>query len=296
VFYLRRAYRILPLYFLVVTLSWLTFQASNHGWLPITWGQMFQSPLPWWSYFTFTQNFWFAAGYFTGVLSITWSLAVEEQFYLVLPVVIRHVSEKYLALTVAALTACAPVLRMLLMRYYSHGTFASYVLMPCRADALGLGVLTALLVRRPGAWKHLVRYRMLIYGTSFLLLIVLFLIASDDYSVLTDSLYGLEYSVLALFYTSVLVIVVTGEDRFTRAVFCNKALMRLGMIAYGTYLFHYIFVQAFHFAPGWASGKTLAVIILGTRLLASAGAIALAALSWRFFEKPILRRGQAYRY
>ena len=75
-------YRILPLYFLVVSLSWFVLYSSTRGWLPAVWGKPFQTQLSWWTFLTFTQNLGFAVvGDFSGVLSITWSLAVEEQFY-----------------------------------------------------------------------------------------------------------------------------------------------------------------------------------------------------------------------
>ena len=55
-FYIRRAYRILPLYFLVLTLAWLTFQAGQLGWLRGSWAELFSGKIPWWTFFTFTQN------------------------------------------------------------------------------------------------------------------------------------------------------------------------------------------------------------------------------------------------
>ena len=69
--------------------------------------------------------------------------------------------------------------------------------------------------------------------------------------------YGLEYSVLALFYPLVLLIVVTDQDLFTRTLFCNGMLMKLGVLAYATYLFQYTFIQFSHVAPSWASGRRL---------------------------------------
>ena len=106
--------------------------------------------------------------------------------------------------------------------------------MPCRADGLGMGVLAALLVRNPMFRDQAIRHRKLIYGASLLLLIAIFLIASTGKTLFNPSFYGLEYSVLALFYTLVLLIVVTDQDLFPR--------------------------------------------------------------TWRFFEKPLLRRGHAYRF
>ena len=91
-FYIRRAYRILPLYFVVLILAWLTFESGQLGWLRGAWAELFSGRISWWTFFTFTQNIAMALiGPFIGRagLSQTWSLAVEEQFYLTLPLVVR---------------------------------------------------------------------------------------------------------------------------------------------------------------------------------------------------------------
>src|SRR5215467_9983632 len=80
-FYIRRVCRILPLYILCLALFYMT---KSSGWL-------WNSPLPWYSYATFTQNFWTAfRGNSAEALWLvpTWSLAVEEQFYLTLPLLL----------------------------------------------------------------------------------------------------------------------------------------------------------------------------------------------------------------
>jgi len=112
-FYLRRAYRILPLYFLVVTLCWIVFQLSNRGWTPFGRIDLFPGTLPWWSFFTFTQNLVVAVvgGSSRGGLGVTWSLAIEEQFYLTLPFVIRRVSRKNLGYILVAVICVVPILR-----------------------------------------------------------------------------------------------------------------------------------------------------------------------------------------
>ena len=87
-FYLRRACRVLPLYAILLggfALA-IAFGASN---VPGLWW-LFYTPMPLWSYATFTQNFFMAVAGGTGAnwMGVSWSLAVEEQFYLVLPLVV----------------------------------------------------------------------------------------------------------------------------------------------------------------------------------------------------------------
>jgi peptidoglycan/LPS O-acetylase OafA/YrhL len=297
-FYLRRAYRILPLYFTVVTLCWLTFQAGHHGWTPYGRMDLFKGRVPWWAFFTLTQNLWMARmGVFSGAsLSLTWSLAIEEQFYLTLPFVVRRLAPKNLIYLVAGVIFAAPVLRALLIRYLSYGAFAAYVLTPCRADALGLGVLCAILVRRERTWNYLLTHRAWIYAVSAILGLCVAVITFRAYPLFTDALYGLEYSVLALFYASVLLIAITGEDKFVKTVFCNRFLMRLGVVAYGTYLLHYIVINGLSFLLTAHTTLSPVTVFLGAPLLGVVVAVAVAGISWRFFEKPLVGRARAYKY
>ena len=94
VFYMRRFYRIVPLYGAICLTTLVIYYAhlSTHAWL-------FRGPkLPWYSYLTFAQNVWMVKLHTLGYwqLAVTWSLAVEEQFYLTLPFVIRFTSRKTL--------------------------------------------------------------------------------------------------------------------------------------------------------------------------------------------------------
>jgi peptidoglycan/LPS O-acetylase OafA/YrhL len=146
-FYARRAYRILPVYFVVLALFSLRFFFPVAG--PL--GGFSQSPVPWFSYLTFTQNIWMmlVGSLGAGTLAATWSLAVEEQFYLSAPLVVRKISGSRLALVLLAVIAAAPVLRTAIYLGAAHGRIADYILMPCRADALSCGMLCAWMARTP---------------------------------------------------------------------------------------------------------------------------------------------------
>src|SRR5271156_520252 len=87
-FYMRRVFRILPIYFLLVLLYLLVWTAATGPRASLV--ETLGRPMPWFLYFTFTQNFWLAHHSWDLVyLAATWSLAVEEQFYLILPAIIR---------------------------------------------------------------------------------------------------------------------------------------------------------------------------------------------------------------
>jgi len=195
-FYLRRAYRILPLYFLVLTLAWLTFKAGQLGWLRGDWAGLFSGAIPWWTFFTFTQNISMVlAGPLVGRagLSPTWSLAVEEQFYLTLPLVVRFASKRRLVQIVAGGIAGAALMRFLVALHSPDRMFATYLLTPCRADALGLGVLAAVLVRERQAWAYVRARRWGLYAAAGVLLAVLLLIDLSSFETYSPMFYGTEY-------------------------------------------------------------------------------------------------------
>jgi peptidoglycan/LPS O-acetylase OafA/YrhL len=155
-FYVRRIFRIIPIYAVIVGTFYLclvTGLPARHAgsdWL-------FGSTVPWYSYVTFTQNIRFAIGgpNLAYWLAATWSLAVEEQFYLVLPAIIWFVPRRKLPYVLSGAILAAPLLRLFLNLRDRSDTVASFSLMPCRADGLLLGVAAALLVRHHPSWESI---------------------------------------------------------------------------------------------------------------------------------------------
>jgi peptidoglycan/LPS O-acetylase OafA/YrhL len=295
-FYIRRAYRILPLYFLIIGLSLFPhllaqFSAARAA-------HTTPLPLPWWSYATFTQNFWMA---YRGVfgpsgMGITWSLAIEEQFYLTIPLLVRNVRPRNLGIVLLMVIACAPWLRVLLHSSMTYPGLASYVLMPTRADALCLGVLAALLVRNALFWSWLQSSRRILWSVTGAFFLGMVYMTWQRYDALSFPMTTWGFSWLAAFYTCILLIVVSSSGAPASRILQNPSLMRLGTLAYCSYLVHVAIMNALrhplkaHF-PQFPVGAWLAGGILGIALTLS-----VAALSYRYFEKPLLRRGHQYAY
>ena len=132
VFYARRACRIIPLY-LAIIVGYLLYSNS----FDIVY------------YLSFTQNvLWALQGKWgpswTGV---TWSLAVEEQFYLVLPLLIRLCRPRFQPIVFIGCIVLAPLCRQIAVWYFGN-RYAAYLLLPCRMDALFSGVLVAWAIRQ----------------------------------------------------------------------------------------------------------------------------------------------------
>ena len=295
-FYIRRAYRILPLYFLVIGLSLLPhllaqFSAARAA-------HTTPLPLPWWSYATFTQNFWMA---YLGVfgpsgMGITWSLAIEEQFYLSIPLLIRNVRPRNLVIVLLMVIACAPWLRVLLHSSMTYPGLASYVLMPTRADALCLGVLAALLVRNEVFWNWLQSNRRTLWSVTGVFFLGVAYMTWQGYDALSFAMTTWGFSWLAAFYTCILLIAVSSSGGPASRILQNPSLMRLGTLAYCSYLVHVAIMNALrhplkaHF-PEFSVAAWLVGGILGIALT-----LAVAALSYKYFEKPLLKRGHQYSY
>lgn len=295
-FYIRRAYRILPLYFLVIGLSLLPHLLVQFS--PARAARMSPLPIPWWSYATFTQNFWMAhLGVFgPSGIGITWSLAIEEQFYLTIPWLVRKIRPRNLLIVLVTVSACAPWLRVLLHSSMVDPGVASYVLMPTRADALCLGVLSALLVRNLAFWIWLQSHRRMLRSATALFSLGVGFMTWQGYDALSFPMTTWGFSWLAAFYACILLIAISPTGGVVPRILRNKSLMRLGTLAYGSYLIHVAIMNALrhplkaHF-PQFPVAAWLAGGILGIALT-----LAVAALSFKYFEKPLLRRGHQYSY
>lgn len=295
-FYIRRAYRILPLYLLIMGLSLLPHLLVQF--FPARAARMSPLPIPWWSYATFTQNFWMAhLGLFgPSGIGITWSLAIEEQFYLTIPLLIRKVRPRNLLIVLVTVIACAPWMRVLLHSSIAYPGIASYVLMPTRADALCLGVLAALLVRNPAFWNWLQSRRWMLWSATAIFFMGVAFMTWQGYDALSFAMTIWGFSWLAAFYTCILLIAISSNSGVVLRVLQNRSLMCLGTLAYCSYLVHVAIMNALrhplkaHF-PQFPVAAWLVGGIVGIALT-----LAVAALSYKFFEKPLLRRGHQYSY
>lgn len=136
-FYARRALRIFPIYYLVLVLCLLVshFSAAFARQLP---------PGPEWkfAYFIYLQNwplFWHGNKMMEGFWGAYWSLAVEEQFYFIWPLIVLLISEKVISRVCLVGLLCALPLRLFLSAYYFGGSFGLAQITSSRVDGLLLG-------------------------------------------------------------------------------------------------------------------------------------------------------------
>ena len=175
-----------------------------------------------------------------------WSLCVEEQFYLVWPLLVFFIRDRIrlrnFCLTVCVLCLAARILCVFLLPARYLDADILYRLTPLRADALLLGGAFALMLRGPEAdkLKALVRPAFPFFLLGFALFEGLYRHAAHHFyypTVGAPVLDTIGYSLLDLFAAIVIVLSLNPAGLFYR-IFTIKPLRRLGQVSYGFYVFH----------------------------------------------------------
>ena len=288
IFYVRRFFRIFPAYYLILfifAIFFLTSLGSHFAWLTA-------APYPFYSYLFYIQNFWMShtADFGPNWLGSTWSLAVEEQFYLILPLLIFLISKKKLPWVLVTGIILAPICRMLL-----NPGLSSYVLLPARMDSLLIGVLIAYYHLNGMLEKKLKDKETTVFfsfGTCFIVLLLCGRIVAYP-----GCGGALLHTILMVFYGLLLVIaLIAKKDSFLIKFLSTPALSFIARISYMIYLTHQIFNGFFHIALLHTDNPSITnlngVLVTALSLVTT---ISFSALSYRFFEKPLLHLGKQYK-
>ncbi|MBV9301530.1 MAG: acyltransferase [Acidobacteriaceae bacterium] len=264
-FYSRRAKRILPPYYLLMIVASLLFGTA---WMK-----------EWYWYVFFSTNIPEAFNHVSHEsLSVLWSLAVEEQFYLVWPIIVLLVPEAFLPWTAGGLFLLAPMLRIIATPIV--GNFAPiYHLTPFRMDLLSAGALIAIAWRKnpdiirkySGAGKIT-----LLVSLGLLLVLSQFVWFRTNQNTTFTNVF--IYLLTLLFAAGSLTWALNGRTVFA-SILSLPVLRYLGRISYSMYLIHF---SAILFVKKWFHNPVAVV------LLSFAAAFLYSAASWHFLEKPIL--------
>jgi peptidoglycan/LPS O-acetylase OafA/YrhL len=293
-FYVRRALRILPLYyglvaFLVVLAS---LRAASEG-LASTAASVAQHQVWYW---THTVNWLIAltGSFETTVpieLGILWSLAIEEQFYLCWPLVVFLTSPPRLLRACLGIIAGSYLLRIALCIAGASDTTISVTTF-ARLDPLAVGALVALVSRSPTAWPRVVAWASVIAAITGPALLLTEAWLRADESLKTTVILALSTPLWGSLL--VLTLAAPAGGRWYRA--CSSTFLRqLGKYSYAMYLFHNLVqlrvlprlgVTRSLLSPVGGSLLPLQLCILAIGLAVTFGA---AYISWHLFEKHFLR-------
>lgn len=293
-FYARRVLRIVPLYYVVlaiylVIVPWLApeFSAAH--------GHTTTAPGLYWIFFSdrAQRN---GSG---GVLNPTWSVAVEQQFYLVWPILVFMFDRKTLCRLCPVIVAAAVTLRYVLLARHNSAEYVSSP-MPCRMDALAMGTLVACLARGKSG---LAAFRRWIKPAILVGLVGLAGI------ILGQRRLGYEHGELRciLGYTLVdllsacllAVILLAPPAHLISRVFTQRWLMACGKYSYGLYLLHMPLQEVLrscfyptHQFQDLAQLRPAAQILFYAINLAVVFPVAI--LSWHLIEKYPLKLGRCF--
>jgi peptidoglycan/LPS O-acetylase OafA/YrhL len=273
-FYLRRALRIWPLYFfLVLLLAGPTYLMG----FPAQ-----ERYVPFWSYLLFVQNIPMSAGYWAlFAFAPLWSIAVEEQFYIAAPLLVRKASMRKIKGIIVVTICCAIAMRIVCLSV----SWVNDAFTLCRLDAIAIGFLGAVLMRHKvlplQGWQEVRRLRWLV------VLMLPGFLAIAVYSKLPLYLGALAPCYVAFFFLAVLLLAIQNNSGVMKRVLRNPLLMASGKFCYFLYLFH--LTVLYNVEAIWENAVLARVVSLCV-------CFGLAFISWRFLESPLIAIGRRWAY
>jgi peptidoglycan/LPS O-acetylase OafA/YrhL len=221
---------------------------------------------------------------------------VEEQFYLVAPLIIWFLSPRKLFIFLAVTIAGAPLLRLGLLQYFHAAPGLVGVVMPTRADSLAVGMLAAILWRNPTVRARLAAHPRVLYVLLGLFSAVALVLWRWSPQSLAFGMESVGYTCMAIFYGVILLLVLARPTSLLAAAARMSWLRELGSVSYCVYLIHLVvdvFCHAIllHDTPRFSNGRAVAVSLLAGFLT-----YGIAKFSWIILERPLLRRGHSFSY
>jgi peptidoglycan/LPS O-acetylase OafA/YrhL len=257
-------------------------------------------PMPLAGYLSFTNNLWMAAHDNMDVfLSPSWSLAIEEQFYLTLPLVIRLVPRRRLLIVVVIASLAVASARWVACSSGAVTQVQAYVLPFFRIDSLLVGVLCAMFVRweRGREWLEKRGWLLVIpvaTGASLIWALNLSLPSKWVRWGTPMMTYGL--TVIAVGYASLLLLALARPQWAIGAALRARPLRFLGRVSYFLYLVHWGVLKSTSVLVRELAPTAGPVVQFAAMLSALAVTLVVAELSWRFFESRMLSIGHRVKY
>ena len=284
-FYIRRICRIVPLYLLllvsVIIICSLGIGKGTDWW--------FNEHISIWVYFTFLQNIFI--GIYNDIgnvwLGPTWSLGVEEQFYLLISVLIYFSSKRILLILLLIGIVMAPVFRFNAPTVYALSTFTH-----CRFDALFGGILVALAYEN-STFVHYFKSQLKKFNFIVLVLFsITFLFSIGKW----EMPLFIVNSWFSFLYMLILLLVLTDNTNFITKLSQKKIFINLGLFSFSIYLFHELILGLFFFL---IPGKLPQIKTFNDILLVTICAF-LTYVTARFlylkFEKKFMQMGHRFKY
>ncbi len=269
-FYNRRARRILPIFILVGFLSSIF---SFNLFLP---GDLLEFSHSLISGIFFSSNFffWQNTGYFFAdnelkPLIHTWSLSVEEQFYILFPIFIL-ICFRYFKQLITPLLVIVLIISLVLAHIESSdGSAGSFFLLPTRAWELISGILCTIILKKDVYLPRLLRESLSFIGLAFIIFSIL---------IFEEEMTHPGFITLIPVLGTMLIIIFCNENIFFYKFLGNKFLVFNGLISYSLYMWHQPIISFLSYTGEINSFSTKISIIFYL--------IIISFLSWKFIEVP----------
>lgn len=306
-FYARRALRIFPLYYALLVFALVILPRFAHA-KAANFGRIAGDE---WSYWVFLQNFTISAAdrFRHAMLDVTWTLSIEEQFYLIWPLVVLLVSRKALERVALSLIVIALVVRCIMAFALDAGQITIFVLTPCRMDVLAVGAWLAARERGPAGREALASLVPWAKWVGMPLGAVVAAIATWEQMRINLKVEGAElwftktinYSFWMLWFASIVLLAMHAkEGSWWRRLWTSRVMRTFGLYSFGLYLFHTpirALIRDVLYGPADKNPMVAFPVIWGSEIPAQIAfyaitfplVVAVAALSYHLWEKPFLR-------
>jgi len=269
-FFARRTLRILPIYYLTLLVAYIFSVAPVRETV-------------WW-HLCYATNFYIAqTGSWPGSVSHLWSLAVEEQFYLIWPWIILLVPRKQLLTVLIIIITVGPLFRHICGIIHANNLVALVVTLG-NMDLFGIGALLAYLktFNYINTEKSQLFLRLCLYIGGFMFFESLLLKSLE----IDNSLAIFSRTFEGFFFCWIIYKASNGFEGIIGSILESKPLLYLGRISYGIYLYH-------NFVPSLAPNILSAIHVSvprstgGLFIVYAMLTIIMASISWHLIEKPI---------
>lgn len=219
-----------------------------------------------------------------GTESVLWTLSVEEQFYLLWPIVLILTPRRWRVAAAVMMIGMSLVVKLVAL---ACGYWLSFYLLPWQLDVLGAGCLLAILCFKNGKRNQFGWFTPRRTSVFTVMAILCFSLAVLDWFLHREGVtrFFLVNPLCAVFFAWLTLMSARGWTGWIGVIFDSRMLQYIGKISYGIYLVHNwapdVVEKFFGPMPKYQAAPFVVGLTLG-----------ICALSWRFFEQPLIRAGR----